>query len=238
MLLQYFYIKFFPCNAIYFVKCTTLFGSSKTPPQYVAATLALHSWDGVPRLVIFPFFPPNITMFIMIKWFTFSSIRPQDKSSKSKVRSLCVFANCSLTVECCFWKNGFFLAELASVHVGTGLGLSVDDTLWPASVSIFTRSLAFVVGVMRTFHSKTRSSRECRAVCWQVWWQDTRLVFILVFNCLNRWAWHIQASGNSILGLIRSVKIDRSLLLWFILIFSWWHMRRKKQSLLQLTQML
>ena len=29
-----------------------------------------------------------------------------------------------------------------------------------------------------------------------VWWLDIPMLFILACNCLNRWMWHLQASGN------------------------------------------
>ena len=49
MLLQYFYIMFFPRDDIYFANCTSP-SCSRTQSQYDAATLVLHSWDNVLRL--------------------------------------------------------------------------------------------------------------------------------------------------------------------------------------------
>ena len=65
MLLQYIHILFLP-HAIYFVKCISP-PCSKAPPQHVAITPELHSWDGVLRLASIPLFLPILTMGIMAK---------------------------------------------------------------------------------------------------------------------------------------------------------------------------
>lgn len=87
MLLQYFYLMFFPHDAG--PSC------SKTSPHHDATTMVLHSWDDVPRHAIFLLFPPNVTVVLKAKRFNFSFIRPQYMSG----------------FLCGFWSNSFFLAE-------------------------------------------------------------------------------------------------------------------------------
>lgn len=82
----------------------------KAPQQLDAATFMLHGWDCVLQLTSFPhlFFPPNIKMVIMARYFHFCFLTPVDISTKGKSLSPCLLANCSPDFS---WCNFFFLAE-------------------------------------------------------------------------------------------------------------------------------
>ena len=83
-----------------------------------------------------------------------------------KLRSLSwfLFANCNLGFLCFFRSNGFFLTEWPFSPCWCRTRFTVDyDIYLPVSSSIFTRSLAFVLGLITTFRTKTRSSLGHRA---------------------------------------------------------------------------
>ena len=44
-----------------------------------------------------------------------------------------------------------------------------------------------------------------------VWWLGIPIAFILAHNCLSRWIWHLQASGNCTQGWTRLVEVHSSL---------------------------
>lgn len=154
---------FFLHDAVYFMKSSSSC-CSKTAPQHDATTSVLHSWYGVLRSTSFPLFPPNVTVVIMAKQLHFSFIRPQDMSPEVKVFVLVSFLQ---TVIWLFYVSlgvmaSFSLSSL-SAHVGAGLVSLWIMTLSYSFSSIFTRSLAFVLGLISTFRTKTRSSLGHRA---------------------------------------------------------------------------
>ena len=177
----------------------------------------------------FPLFPPNVTMVIMAKQFNFSLIRPQDMSPKIKVFVPVCFANCNLAFLCRFWSNGFFLAEWPFSPCQYRTRFTVDDdTLLQVSASIFTRSFAFVLGLIRTFPTKARSSLGHR----------TRLLPERYDGwtfpcCLCRWTWHLQASGNCTQGWTRLVQVHTSLPDFLADFFLYSHVTRTESSVFE-----
>lgn len=83
-----------------------------------------------------------------------------------------------------------------SAQVGEGLVslwiMTLSDQLQQAS----TQNLSlFFLGLICTFQTKTCASPGHRAPSspsWVLWWLDSPVVFILVYNCLNWWTWHLQ----------------------------------------------
>ena len=121
----------------------------------------------------------------------FTSVKLSPNSfriSLEKLRSLslCTLVNCNLFFFlCCFWSKGFFLAEWPfSPYVD-------NDTL--ISFSQHLHVFCYCSGVdMHISHQSTFTT--------SVWWLDIPMVFMLVYNCLNRWMWRLQASGNCTQG--------------------------------------
>ena len=71
------------------------------------------------------------------------------------------------------------------------------DTLLPVSSSIFTRSFAFVLGLICSFCTKVRSSLGDRTrLLPERWWLRGPMVFILAYYCSYRWTWYLQAFGK------------------------------------------
>lgn len=109
-------------------------------------------------------FPPffiKVTTVIVAKQFSFNFIRLQDMSPNVFLSSsLCAFTNCNLAFLCCFGNNGYFLAEWPFSPCCFRTRFTVDnDTLLPASASIFTRTFAFVLGLIHTSQQSTLISR-------------------------------------------------------------------------------
>ncbi|MEQ2184417.1 hypothetical protein GOODEAATRI_007721 [Goodea atripinnis] len=136
------------------LRCCFLVGPyySKTTPQHDAATPVLERWDGILRLASFF---QIVRIVIMTKHLNLSCIRPQEMSPKL-VAFLPECINCNLSFSCDFWSNGLFLA-FCSCRYGPYF-TSDNDALPPASPSIFTRWFAFVLGLIHTLCTKTRSS--------------------------------------------------------------------------------
>ena len=91
-------------------------------------------------------FPPNITMVIMTKQFTFCFIRQEDISTEIRLLSPCAVGNCSLAL----FKGAFdaiasFLLSDLWGHADIQLVLLWIYTFVPVSSSIFRRF--FVVGL-------------------------------------------------------------------------------------------
>ena len=152
------------------------------------------------------FFPPNVTMVIMAKQF-----KPQDMSPKTVF--LCAFANCNLPFLYCFWSNGFFLAEWPFSPCRYRTCFSVDnDTLLPASASFFTGFCFCSEVYTYIMHQSAFISVTQNPIpSWAIWWLDIPIVFMLACNCLSRWIWHPQASGNGTQGWTRYVEVHNSL---------------------------
>lgn len=71
----------FPRDNFYFVKCTSP-SFNKRPPQHDADAPVLRSWDAALKFASSPtpLFPPNVTMVIMAKQFSFTLIRSRHVS--------------------------------------------------------------------------------------------------------------------------------------------------------------
>ena len=87
----------------------------------------------------------------MAEEFNLCFVRPQDMSPEIKIFVWLFYGG--------FEVMAFFSQSNLLAHGGTGLFFTVDnDTVLPVSASIFTRSFAVVLGLIRTFHTKKRSS--------------------------------------------------------------------------------
>ena len=83
------------------------------------------------------------------------------------------------------------------------------DTFVPVSSSIFTRSFAAVLGLICTFRANVHSSLgdRTRLLPEQAWLLHGPMVVILVYYCLYRWMWYLQAFGNCSQGWTRLVEV-------------------------------
>lgn len=126
--------------------------------------------------------------------------RPYHRKCLQKWRSLSLwaFANCNLGSLCFFWSNGFFLREWLFSPSRYRTCFTVDnDTLTGFSqhlhkVFCFSSWVDMHISEQSTFFSVTQNLSLSRVV----WWLDTPMVFILAYNCLKSWTWHLQATGN------------------------------------------
>ena len=129
-----------------------------------------------------------------------------------KVQSLapCAVANRTLTFLWLFWSGDFFLAERPFRICWSRTRFTVDIyTFVPVSSSIFTRSIAVVLGMICTFHIKVRSSLGCRMRLLPEWYDGyvvPRCLYLptIVFS---RWTWYLQAFVNCSQGWTRLVEV-------------------------------
>ena len=73
------------------------------------------------------------------------------------------------------------------------------------------------------------SRRQNASPSWVVWWLHGSMVFILVYYCLYRWTWYLQAFGNCTQGWTRLVEVyyfSSEVLADFFLIFPWSQAKR------------
>ena len=108
-----------------------------------------------------------------------------------------------------FWSSGLFLAErpFRLCRYRTRFAVNID-TFVPVSSSIFTRSFAVVLGLICTSRTKVHSSLGDRKRPLPEWYDGCGpMVFILVYYCLYRWTWYLQAFGNCSQGWTRLVEV-------------------------------
>ena len=108
--------------------------------------------------------------------------------------SLCAFLNCNLSFLYFFFSNVFFLAEWFFSPCQFRTGFSVDNDTLTSFSSIFTCCFAFVLRLIHVLHQSTIISETLNRLLPEQ--LDIPMVFLLRYNCLNRWMWHLQTSGN------------------------------------------
>lgn len=144
---------FFLLVATYFMKSSRCW-CSKTAPQHDVATSVLHCWTSSS-----PLFPPNVTFVIIAIQLCDRIIRPQDLSPEIKIFELCFFV-CFFVfyLQTVIWpfyvSLASFLPSSLSAHAKTRFTVN-KNTFVPALGSIFTRPLAFVLGLSSSFWTKT-----------------------------------------------------------------------------------
>lgn len=101
---------------------------------------------------------------------------------------------CKLICFLCYcWDNDFFQFLLSFSSVVNHDLFNLEQSKYVTS--IFTMSPAFVLGLLYTF--KIRFSLRLKFNSRAIWQPNIPMLFILVYNYLNGWTWHLQVSKKT-----------------------------------------
>ena len=122
----------------------------------------------------------------MVKHFNITTV--YHRTGLQKLTSLCV--DLQTVIWLLILHSAFSSPSDLSAHVNTGLVspwiITLSYQLQPASSQ----------GVLLLFWSWYTHLTQNPSPSWPGCWLDIPMVFIHLCNCLNRWMWHLQASGH------------------------------------------